>query len=65
MASIIIDNNGVIHSGSEAQMEIAFAAMIENVDFFPTKKDYKLAVKEYKADWTGDLILADVKYRTR
>lgn len=65
MSSIIIDDNGVIHSGSEAQMEIAFAAMIENVDYFPTKKDYKLAVKEYKTDWSGDLILADIKYRIR
>lgn len=58
---LIIDDNGVIHSGSEEEMNIAFNAMCGNEDCFNTKKEYKAAVKEYKTEWSGDLRLVEVK----
>lgn len=56
----IIDKNGVIHSGTLEEMERAFAAMIGNVDWFETKKEFKAAQKEKATDWEGDLKLIQV-----
>lgn len=56
----IIDSNGVIHSGSNEEMEVAFAAMIDNVDYFETKKQYKAARKQYAKEWDGDLKFIEV-----
>ncbi len=57
---LIIDDNGVIHSGSHEEMEIAFAVMNNDVDFFETKKSFKEAVKQYQTSWSGDLKLVEV-----
>ena len=65
MEYLIIDDNGTIHTGNEDDMNIAFAAMTEDKDFFSTKKEFKEAVKEYKTDWSGDLMLVEVKKTAR
>ena len=57
----IIDNNGVIHSGTETEMLEAFAAMTGDVEYFETKKAFNKAVKKYESDgWEGDLKLIHV-----
>lgn len=57
---LIIDENGIIHSGNEEEMSIAFASMIGNIDYFNTRKAFKEAVKSYQTDWSGDLQLVKV-----
>ncbi|MFW2553674.1 hypothetical protein [Aliarcobacter butzleri] len=57
---LIIDENGIIHSGNEEKMSIAFASMIGNIDYFNTRKDFKEAAKCYQTDWSGDLQLVKV-----
>lgn len=53
----IIDDNGTIHTGCEEEMRAAFAAMIDNADYFDTKKAFREAKKTYATEWTGDLKL--------
>jgi len=58
----IIDNNGVIHSGSESEMLLAWAIMTGNdEDLELTKKALKQYREEYKVDsWDGDIKLIQV-----
>ncbi len=61
----IIDNNGVIHSGTQEEMEIAFELMTTNQDeYLETYPDTNLALyrsklDDYICDWHGDLILCE------
>ena len=50
----IIDNNGVLFSGSESEMSHIFDVLTNPSDY--TKKEIKL----YKCDWVGDLLLIQV-----
>lgn len=60
MAHEIIDNNGVIHEGTETEMLQAFAAMTGDTDFFDTKREFKKAVAKWESGWDGDLKLVQV-----
>ena len=60
MAYEIIDDNGLIHSGSESEMLEAFASMTGDTDFFDTKKAFKKAVEKWESGWNGDLKLVHV-----
>lgn len=60
MVHEIIDNNGVIHSGTESEMLEAFAAMSGDREFFDTKKAFKQAVAKWESGWDGDLKLVNV-----
>jgi len=55
----IIDDNGVIHSGTEGEMTHAFDVMKSPVDFDDEDNDL------YWADWTGDLKLVHVIQKIR
>ena len=56
----IIDNNGVIHDGSESDMLEAFAAMSGDTEFFDTKKAFKQAVAKWESGWDGVLKLVHI-----
>lgn len=56
----IIDNNGVIYSGTQEEMLTAFAALSGDVDYFETKKAFKNAVTNHQTGWDGDLKLVEV-----
>lgn len=53
MQWIILDANGVIHSGDESEMKYAFIVMTKP-DVVVNKDD----LEKYEAEWNGDLILA-------
>ena len=50
----IIDNKGVLFSGSESEMSHIFDVLTNSNDY--TKKEFNL----YKCDWIGDLKLIQV-----
>lgn len=50
----IIDNKGVLFSGSESEMSHIFDVLTNSNDY--TKKEFK----QYKCDWVGDLKLIQV-----
>lgn len=61
----IIDNKGTIHSGKEYEMKKAFDFMTENEAFLMenygmTKKAVNQLIKEWKAEWIGDLKLIQI-----
>ena len=45
----IIDNKGVLFSGSESEMSHIFDVLTHPLDY--TKKEFK----QYKCEWVGDL----------
>jgi hypothetical protein len=51
----IIDDNGVIHSGTEKEMEEAFDVMVNPNEYSPEE------VGKWSFDWEGDLKLVEVK----
>ena len=55
----IIDDNGVIHSGSEEEMTHAFDVMCSPLDYDDEEND------KWWVDWSGDLKLVHVIQRTR
>ena len=55
----IIDDNGVIHSGTEEEMTHAFAVMQEPLNYSDEDMD------KWWTDWTGDLKLVHVIASTR
>jgi hypothetical protein len=55
----IINDNGVIHSGSEEEMTHAFDVMKSPVDYDDEEND------KWWTDWSGDLKLVRVIQRTR
>ena len=66
----IIDDNGVIHSGEEDDMKLAFDAMRFSIDEMKKIYGFKTKVCEdlcdmYPAQWSGDLKLVEVKKITR
>lgn len=62
----IQDDNGVIHSGSESEMKMAFDIMCDQdvellIDSWGlTRKKVITLIKEYCVDWEGDLKLIEV-----
>jgi hypothetical protein len=67
----IIDDTGVIHSGTEEEMKIAFDVMrepdielIRNQTGWNRYKAEKL-IEKYLTSWTGDLKLIEVHQITR
>lgn len=67
----IIDNKGVIHSGSYDEMILAFYAMTKGSIFLfengyaKTKKQATEIVKKYYTSWTGDIKLVQILKRDR
>jgi len=49
----IIDDNGVIHSGTSDEMEFAFDVMTNSDEYS------KEQIESYKTKWTGDLKLVE------
>lgn len=63
---VIFDNNGVIHSGTEETMTIAFQVMQGNwVGLSGLKSERKRLSDLYETNWDGDLCLAEIHNVTR
>lgn len=65
----IIDNNGVIHSGGEDEMNIAFEVMTSNdlgdIDIEHKGENWEELSRKYSCDWEGDLKLIQIIKRYR
>jgi len=55
----ILDDNGVIHSGDENEMQHAFSVMVCPENSAPED------VEKYNVDWKGDLKLVQIIRVTR
>jgi len=63
----IIDNDGVIHSGSESEMRLAFTIMTNSEEENEELKDelQESIINDYSTDWNGDLKLIEVHLVTK
>ncbi len=53
---VIYDDNGIIHSGTEADMKYAFEVMIEPMAYSKQER------KSFYVDWKGDLCLSNTTH---
>lgn len=62
----IIDRDGVIHSGTEDEMRLAFQVMQQDwTDITGLGSERKRLVEQYGSSWNGDLKLVEIHGITR
>lgn len=59
----IIDNNGIIHSGTEQEMATAWDIM--NRDIYSVSEEDEVKHSQYLTTWEGDLMLIQIHNVTK